>query len=412
MLARLEEDYPGVVKQQLSLVPASWQGRVGPADIALEHADRAPTLIEVKLGGEELAACSWDTVKLAVLLAEERASDAFLIAAAPSESWNRDALGSELFRPRRWSAEDLLARFASWFAFWRADIANYPRQLPASWTIVPVARAELTIGAEAWEIRAAAIGEVSQALLPVAYSPHVASWKRGAPKPARCLELPAHDPNEIEGDLIARYQSRQAAVDGLGQLERAGRGEGCAAFIRSDHQLVLDEGTMRDFMANEDQEGALVQALSFSSPTARRAALARRRLVRSPLHPDALRIETTGGMGATSSRLEWDGDRLRVGADVGGDRREEAENPQAEDWARFWKELDRLNVWDWWPSYRPARFATDGAAWSATIYKGGRLLESRGYMAYPERGTTVETPGSEWQSFTAAVRDLSGVRLA
>lgn len=408
LIAELEREFPGRVKQQLTVVPRSWEGRVGPADIALEHPDRAPTLIEVKLGSEELAACAWDTAKLAALVAEEQASYALLIAAAPSATWAEGALGSELFHSQSWNLEDLLARFARWFSFWREDIANYPKRLPARWETSAVARSDLLVGAGAWEIRAASIGEVSGTFLPLAYSPQVASWKRGAPAPANELQLPAQ---EIEGDLIARYRSRQDAVDELGPLERAGRGEGYAALIRSDHQLVLDEGTMRDFLPEGDQGMTLVQALAFSSPTARRAALARRRLLRSLLHPDALRIETTDGMGAGASRLHWDGDRLQVEAEVEGRQHEAAANPKLELWSRLWSELDRLDVWDWWPSYRPERMATDGPSWSATISKGGRLLESRGYMAYPERGGVVEAPGSEWQSFKAAVRDLSGVLL-
>jgi hypothetical protein len=61
-------------------------------------------------------------------------------------------------------------------------------------------------------------------------------------------------------------------------------------------------------------------------------------------------------MGTTAVKLVWEGDRLRAAGETEAGRQAAEITPKPENWVRFWSELDRLNVWDWWPSYRRERF--------------------------------------------------------
>lgn len=162
---------------QHSLKLDGWHGRLGPADIALTEPGSAPALIECKWGGTALWNCAWDVVKLATAQAEGAATTGYLVAGAPTDTWGSEPEGSGLFQDRDWSLENFLARYARYFAFWREDIQNYPKRLPAAFRTDRAATVPLTQLGVAHEIRVARVTATDRTLLPVAYAPIVAAWR-------------------------------------------------------------------------------------------------------------------------------------------------------------------------------------------------------------------------------------------
>jgi hypothetical protein len=128
-------------------------------------------LIEAKLGGGSLWNCAWDLAKLAVCSAEGIAPYGALVAAASSWDWDGRARGVELFEPRSWELAAFLRRFAREFAFWRADVANWPRSLPAEWRTFDFEPARFSLAGEPWELRGVAVEAVEPELLRVVYAP-------------------------------------------------------------------------------------------------------------------------------------------------------------------------------------------------------------------------------------------------
>lgn len=109
----------------------AWSGNVGGVDLALESADRLD-LIELKWDAETLAACAWDSVKLAVALQAGETDRAFLIAGSPA---NASLRGYELLEDGDVEPVGLRRRYAKEFDFWRTDVKNHPLLTPASWRI-------------------------------------------------------------------------------------------------------------------------------------------------------------------------------------------------------------------------------------------------------------------------------------
>ena len=168
----------GVIRQK-SIKLDSWEGRLGSVDLTVEDGDR---LIPLELKWGELTACSWDTVKLATTLAEGKASSAYLVAGAPKKAWINGDPGVDLFNPGVRQLEPLLDLYAEWFDFWRRDVKNYPKALASAWRVVadPASGGvEVSIGGVDHEIRAVEIElPVGVEILPVAYAPVLANWKR------------------------------------------------------------------------------------------------------------------------------------------------------------------------------------------------------------------------------------------
>lgn len=161
------------VSRQGSLKLESWVGRLGNADISIgEWPSRC--LLELKWG--DLPACAWDTVKLATALAEGQCRSAFLVAGARSTYWQENREGAELFGSAEWGVEDLLARYARWFAFWRRDVANYPEWLAADWIVIDRSAdisAGLLVDDVPHQIRVAEIQIRVDARAPIDYVPMV-----------------------------------------------------------------------------------------------------------------------------------------------------------------------------------------------------------------------------------------------
>jgi len=73
-------------------------------------------------------------------------------------------------------------------------------------------------------------------------------------------------------------------------------------------------------------------------------------------------------------------------------------SPSVKQWTEFWREMDKLGVWEWETTLRSAKSAqTDGVAWSLKLAHDGQRVESRGYNAYPDT----------WPAFLLAIERLT-----
>ncbi len=61
--------------------------------------------------------------------------------------------GAGLFESNRWDLDSFLERFKKDFAFWRTDVQNHPKRLPAEWRTVPLGSSRLVLDGEPWELR-------------------------------------------------------------------------------------------------------------------------------------------------------------------------------------------------------------------------------------------------------------------
>ena len=84
--------------------------------------------------------------------------------------------------------------------------------------------------------------------------------------------------------------------------------------------------------------------------------------------------------------------------------------PTTEQWNRFRRELDRINVWQWQGDY-VATNSLDGTGWKLLVGYPDRSLRKSGSNLYPDRsGKPSATPTRAFQDYLAAVRKLIGDR--
>jgi hypothetical protein len=140
----------------------AWSGRVGGVDLALDLEDGA-VLIELKWDPTTLAACAWDSVKLAAGLQAGEGHRAFLVAGSPISA---DLRGDELLADSDVDPLELRRRFAKEFDFWKADVMNHPLLAPARWRIRLEHAAQLEFKGEPWQIRLAELKLISNSLTP------------------------------------------------------------------------------------------------------------------------------------------------------------------------------------------------------------------------------------------------------
>lgn len=88
--------------------------------------------------------------------------------------------------------------------------------------------------------------------------------------------------------------------------------------------------------------------------------------------------------------------------------------PSAAQWARFWRTVEELGVWQWAERYEPGeRFepgevVRDGVHWSVTLESGRRKVQSSGDGAGPDARDLDES--SVFDAFLCAVSRLAGSR--
>ena len=140
----------------------AWSGRAGGVDLAAQDAADL-SLIELKWDPKTLAACVWDSVKLAAALQSGEGSRAFLIAGSPVVNGLR---GHELLDDAEVRPQELRRRYADEFDFWKRDVENHPVLAPASWRIEAVHAAPLRYKDAPWRIRVAELFLTSSDLVP------------------------------------------------------------------------------------------------------------------------------------------------------------------------------------------------------------------------------------------------------
>jgi hypothetical protein len=141
----------------------AWSGRVGGVDLALGSSEDSRSLIELKWDPATLAACAWDSVKLACALQAEEGKRAFLVAGSPRRE--PAIQGDWLLDEARIEPQTLRGEYASEFDFWKEDVKNHPRYAPEAWRIHAMHCSDFEWKAEPWRIRVAEVGVEDERLV-------------------------------------------------------------------------------------------------------------------------------------------------------------------------------------------------------------------------------------------------------
>ena len=382
----------------------NWHGKVGAADIAVDSlGGGVGALIEVKSGGSALWNCSWDVAKLALCIAEGQSGVGAIAAAARAEDWRSRPSGAELFEERAWRLDLFLDRFADCFAYWSNAVQTRPRALPAEWAMRTLEPETFLCGGEPWELRAALVENVADDLLPIAYAPRIASWRRGVSVPDRDDQVkPLRKPPE---------GSRSISVEDselLGAQVMAGEGGDVSALERFG--LISDEGTLAEMLDPGDIRPDEARSLQwFRSAAERRAHLDHRGWKHSGSpEPEVFFVSAGAGLGS-SFELSWNASELTYSCLGRGPNDAPAViRPREHQWRALWQRLDQLDVWMWRHTYEPVEMVTDGYGWRVRISVGGRTCDSSGYQRVP--GRDRGGPTATWDGFLLALSDLVGRR--
>lgn len=133
----------------------AWSGRVGGVDLGLQGADSSMMLIELKWDPSTLAACAWDSMKLAAALQTGEGHRAFLVAGSPQSQ--SPVRGDELLDNGAVDPVGLRRKYAREFDYWKTDVNNHPRRAPASWEVRALHCASLNFKGVPWRIRIAGL---------------------------------------------------------------------------------------------------------------------------------------------------------------------------------------------------------------------------------------------------------------
>lgn len=102
---------------------------------------------------------------MALSLNQEACSSAYLVAATEEAWFEQQALGTELFAPGEWSADEIRTRYASWFRGYEQLDDPPIKRVPASVRVEPVARAVFEIQGTKWTIAASRVAVDSDSLI-------------------------------------------------------------------------------------------------------------------------------------------------------------------------------------------------------------------------------------------------------
>jgi hypothetical protein len=139
----------------------AWSGKVGGVDLSFPVTSAA-ILVELKWDSRTLAACAWDSVKLAAALQSRQGVRAFLIGGSPIRPGFR---GDELLEDSEVEPRALRRHYASEFDFWKSDVKNHPHSAPAAWRSVRHHSVNFAFKKEPWRLRIAEINLISRELV-------------------------------------------------------------------------------------------------------------------------------------------------------------------------------------------------------------------------------------------------------
>jgi len=85
--------------------------------------------------------------------------------------------------------------------------------------------------------------------------------------------------------------------------------------------------------------------------------------------------------------------------------------PTEEDWAKFWKKLDKINAWDWTKDYViPEYTYLDGNRWSIRIQLRDKKIECSGSNAYPGKNGEIVEHKMIFRRFFMAINKLLDIK--
>ena len=230
---------------------AEWP-RIGDVDALIGQQEAAPVFVELKCGStpDALCACAWDLAKLALALRTARASEAYLVAGAPSDLWEAGMRGAEFFSERREHAENLNERFGDWWEKWERLGDPLPLRVPAATDTVPAGRADFAVGDTPWSLR------LSRVIVPTS------DWYEWQ------LFLRPFDVFYHSGQ--DRLRMRRSLEERLRRAELLGQGELVAearSYLASFHNMELWEDDGSDANPVEEWPNALQRAGMSASET-------------------------------------------------------------------------------------------------------------------------------------------------
>jgi hypothetical protein len=123
-----------------------------------------------------------------------------------------------------------------------------------------------------------------------------------------------------------------------------------------------------------------------------------------------------GSFAGPSYGVWWDGERLVCESSVRDydERRQLVVSPSTAQWHRFWRTIDRIDVWTWLrhhspgERFEPAGLVRDGTHWSLTLAHGELSIESSADGGGP--GSVDLDESERFTSFMDAVSRLPGGR--
>lgn len=152
-LAESSEPAP-MVSTQYKLSFPEWP-RLGGVDLTLQWEGQLPVLVELKCGAgnDALGPCVWDAAKLAFASQRGTAAAGYLLAGAPTSSWNKPIRGCEFFGSNVWEIKALRSQYADWWKHWEKCGDPQPTQLPLTFSAIEITTVPLLIAETQWELR-------------------------------------------------------------------------------------------------------------------------------------------------------------------------------------------------------------------------------------------------------------------
>lgn len=141
-----------------------WLG-LGPVDTVFHWGDGTRTFLELKCG-TDLSACVWDSVKLASGLLQKNARAGYLLAGAPTESWEKPVRGGEFFASRSWdtTGADVRDAYRDWWGSWEKE-GHLPVRVAASFETQALGSFAFGIDGTPWQLRLARVEPVGSTWL-------------------------------------------------------------------------------------------------------------------------------------------------------------------------------------------------------------------------------------------------------
>ncbi len=138
-----------------------WIG-LGHVDVVFQWPNEQPTFLELK--SCDLHHCAWDSLKLASGVLAGNASAGYMLAVAPSRTWEQRPPGSELFGSGEWQAAELRRRFAKTFKRYAAETyPHIPGRVAAAARSIPLDSSSLKIQEAEWLLRLVRVEPVVKA---------------------------------------------------------------------------------------------------------------------------------------------------------------------------------------------------------------------------------------------------------